>query len=182
MTKKQERRRIVVIDEKMQRRMIVAVIWPTTLSFAVTALVLVVLAIRMHTTAAEAGVMLENVGSSVAAVLVFLMAASAFGLFHALKLSHRVAGPAYRLRETLRAAREGDLGIRAHLRKGDYLTETADALNEFLGWLESHPPAAEQTTPQSAAEPTATTSEPDAREPDGSADTAAAAAPNSAGA
>ena len=45
MTDRPERRRIVVVDEAMQRRLIVALLWPTTLTFGVTALVLVVLGV-----------------------------------------------------------------------------------------------------------------------------------------
>lgn len=150
MTERPERRRALVVDPPMQRRMIVALLWPTTVSFVVTALVLVVLGTRMHSSAAAAGVMLENVGAGIAAVIVFLMMAAALGLLHALQVSHRVAGPAHRLRETLRAVRNGDATARARLRSGDYLAETATELNDFLDWVQDQQPAQAEITPQSA--------------------------------
>lgn len=51
---------------------------------------------------------------------------------HCMLLSHRIAGPAYRLKRTFEAARDGDLSIDVRLRKGDYLTDVADGWNEMI--------------------------------------------------
>ena len=49
-------------------------------------------------------------------------------LFH----THRIAGPAYRLKRTLQQVISGSPPRRIRLRKGDYLTELADAVNDLL--------------------------------------------------
>ena len=51
-------------------------------------------------------------------------------------LSHRIAGPIYRLQRTLTAAKEGDYTSRAKLREHDYLGEVATSLNEFMDVLD----------------------------------------------
>ena len=59
-----------------------------------------------------------------------------FFAWDALKLSHRVAGPVYRLRQTIRAITAGQPIRRVKLRDGDHLTEVADDFNEMLLALE----------------------------------------------
>lgn len=54
---------------------------------------------------------------------------------HALVISHRLAGPLYRFRRVWQAVAEGNLSVRARLRKNDYLTQEADAINEMIGAL-----------------------------------------------
>ena len=51
---------------------------------------------------------------------------------HGILLTHRVAGPAYRLERTLKSMRQGDLSIDIRLRKRDYLASVADAYNEMI--------------------------------------------------
>ena len=56
---------------------------------------------------------------------------------HSLSVSHRIAGPLYRFRAVYKAMGEGDLAIRANIRKHDYLHTDAKALNEMIGALET---------------------------------------------
>ena len=51
---------------------------------------------------------------------------------HSVLVSHRIAGPLYRFRSIFKAIAEGDLSIRAHLRKTDYLGKESDSLNEMV--------------------------------------------------
>lgn len=51
---------------------------------------------------------------------------------HCILMLHRIAGPAYRIRRTLEAARERDISGNMKFRKGDYLTEVADQYNEAV--------------------------------------------------
>jgi methyl-accepting chemotaxis protein len=46
-------------------------------------------------------------------------------------LSHRVAGPAYRLKKVLEALQGGDTTARANLRRGDYLKDVAAQVNRL---------------------------------------------------
>ena len=56
---------------------------------------------------------------------------------HSLFVSHRIAGPLYRFRMVFKALAEGDLAIRANIRKHDYLHPHARALNEMIEALET---------------------------------------------
>ena len=51
---------------------------------------------------------------------------------HSVLVSHRIAGPLYRFRSIFKAISEGDLSIRANLRKTDYLGKESDSLNEMI--------------------------------------------------
>ncbi len=54
-----------------------------------------------------------------------------------LLLSHRIAGPIYRLeRELDRIAREGDFSVRLKLRRNDELGSVADGINKVLERIE----------------------------------------------
>ena len=56
---------------------------------------------------------------------------------HSLFVSHRIAGPLYRFRMVFKALAEGDLAVRANIRKHDYLHTHAQALNEMIEALET---------------------------------------------
>jgi methyl-accepting chemotaxis protein len=51
---------------------------------------------------------------------------------HSLIISHRLVGPLYRFRRVFKAVAEGNLSVRAPLRKNDYLTQEADVINEMI--------------------------------------------------
>ena len=50
-------------------------------------------------------------------------------------LSHRIAGPIYRIEKTLEEIGKGNFDIRIHLRKHDELKEIANAINKMVGNL-----------------------------------------------
>lgn len=83
-------------------------------------------------------------------------------LYIAFRFSNRVAGPSYRLIQSLKRARTGDADFRVKLRDGDFLTEVADELNLMLKSM------AESSAPQ-ANDPPGETGEPAARQPAGTA-------------
>ncbi len=67
---------------------------------------------------------------------------SAFLAWIGLKLSHRVAGPLYRLKqEMLRTAHGGEV-TRLKFRDGDYFNDVADAYNEQMTEIQKRPKAA----------------------------------------
>ncbi len=56
---------------------------------------------------------------------------------HSIFVSHRLVGPLYRFRRIFRTVVQGDLTVRANLRKHDYLGKESDVLNEMIGNLQS---------------------------------------------
>jgi len=65
-------------------------------------------------------------------LLVLIPAAAVFSIY----LTHRVAGPLFRIELTAREMIRGNLALRIRLRKGDELHELAGLVNETLGNLE----------------------------------------------
>ena len=55
-----------------------------------------------------------------------------FIFLHSVRASHKVAGPLYRFRVVLEALREGEISSPISIRKGDYLHQEADLINEVL--------------------------------------------------
>jgi len=65
-------------------------------------------------------------------LIVLSLAAAVFSIY----LTHRVAGPLFRIEQTAREMIRGNLALRIRLRKGDELHELAGLVNETLGNLE----------------------------------------------
>jgi HAMP domain-containing protein len=66
------------------------------------------------------------------ALAVLIPAAAVFSIY----LTHRLAGPLFRIEHTARELIRGNLALRIRLRKGDELHELAGLLNEVLDTLE----------------------------------------------
>ncbi|MEJ2722895.1 MAG: methyl-accepting chemotaxis protein, partial [bacterium] len=58
-------------------------------------------------------------------------------VFHSIIVSHRIAGPLYRFRYELKKIGDGNLFVHVKLRKNDYLTKEADAINQMVESLRS---------------------------------------------
>ena len=56
---------------------------------------------------------------------------------HSIVISHRIAGPLYRFRKVFEAVEQGDMSIRAVLRKKDYLGRETGSLNQMIDGLEA---------------------------------------------
>lgn len=65
-------------------------------------------------------------------ILLYCLVIFVWGVY----LTHRIAGPVYRITQGLRQAAEGNLKQRLILRKHDWLKETADAFNALMEYLE----------------------------------------------
>ncbi len=50
-------------------------------------------------------------------------------LIHSIVVSHRIAGPIYRIRKVLKSVGDGDFSIWVNLRMGDYMTKEANVIN-----------------------------------------------------
>jgi hypothetical protein len=77
----------------------------------------------------------QRLASWVPLLLVFLTLAPIVSL-DALRFSHRLIGPLVRFRKTFRAIAEGQPVELVRLRKGDFLEDMKDELNEMLQTLE----------------------------------------------
>ena len=55
---------------------------------------------------------------------------------HSLLVSHRIAGPLFRFQRVFESVAGGDFGVRANIRKHDYLHTHAKSLNEMIESLE----------------------------------------------
>src|SRR3989442_5924477 len=66
------------------------------------------------------------------ALALLILAAAVFSIY----LTHRLAGPLFRIEQTARELIRGNLALRIRLRKGDELHERAGLLNEVLDTLE----------------------------------------------
>ena len=66
-----------------------------------------------------------------------LLIAFVFLAVHFVYVSHRIGGPLYQFRRLLRAVRDGDLTVRAKLRRKDYLQNEAQIINELIDTMGS---------------------------------------------
>lgn len=64
-----------------------------------------------------------------------VLALACFIFIGGIFLSHKIAGPMYRIETSAEAIREGDLRVNFKIRKGDELKETASVLEEMAGSL-----------------------------------------------
>lgn len=71
-----------------------------------------------------------TITSLISAAVLFIV----MGLF-GLKMSHRVAGPLYRLNQHMRGVANGELGKHVKFRKGDFFPELAEAYNMQYDFL-----------------------------------------------
>lgn len=71
---------------------------------------------------------------------------------HSILVSHRIAGPIYRLRVTLDAIADGKPVRPVRLRRNDYLMREAAALNRVIARLQAMEPSADSTPAESRGE------------------------------
>jgi methyl-accepting chemotaxis protein len=55
---------------------------------------------------------------------------------HSIRTSHKIAGPLYRFERIFETVKEGNLSEKVRLRKGDYLINEMDHINEMLESLQ----------------------------------------------
>ena len=146
-----ERRKTIVVNAPVQRRITLAITLVPAIALAMTSLVAAIFCQRLVHEAQRFDVELANVLPLLCTLLVFVAVSGAVILLQAVRVSHRIAGPAYRITMSLRRIREGDLDFTVRLRKGDHLTEVADELNSVLAKLRADRAAAAGDAP--AAEP-----------------------------
>lgn len=139
------RRRVLVVNEQLQKRIIVGISLIPTAGLAACTVIVAVFCRRLLGEATQQDVELPSLVPLFLSVLGFTLAAGAVVVFQALRFSHRIAGPAYRLIKSMERIRTGDISFRVNLRRGDHLTEVAAEMNSLLDWLNQNPPAGVKT-------------------------------------
>lgn len=140
-----DRRRTLIVNESVQRRIIAAVILVPTVGLAMSTVIVAVFCRRLLAETMNAETELPSVVPLFVSVLAFFVIASFVVAIQGLRFSHRIAGPCYRLCRSMERVRQGDIGFRVTLRKGDYLTEVAAEFNSLLDWLNENPPRGVRT-------------------------------------
>lgn len=141
MIRRQEQRRIW-LDGGPSRRLLMRLSLTVPLSVLFASVVLLTVLCRQML----GGIAIGESGIDTSTALFvtaggFLLSSMAVVVLQASRVAHRVAGPEYRLCQSLQRIRGGDLSFRIHLRKGDMLTGLAQECNELLDWLNRCPPA-----------------------------------------
>jgi hypothetical protein len=152
----QERRKTLVINKPLQGKMILGMALTPSLALAAIAVLTAVWCTRTMENAALEEAELPNLTPIFYVVVAFELVAAVYLMVNSLKISHRVAGPAYRICKSLERIRSGDLAFTVNLRKGDHLTEVRDQLNLLLDWLNENPPKGCTTRKQAASTATST--------------------------
>jgi hypothetical protein len=130
-TKTIKRRRIYVIDREFQYRYMTTWILMTLAFVGVNAIVLYWGARTMeHRIGSE--IVLEHLAFLLRAGGIFAICLTIFLGCIFLLMSHRIAGPAYRITRCLDRLSKGDYGFEVRLRKRDYLKNVADAMNTAI--------------------------------------------------
>lgn len=153
MGNRDNRRRRLIVNKSLQSRIIFATAWAPGLCLAVTSLLLGIFCARLSNEALQADVELPSVVPIFITSVCFMLIATGYMLFGALKFSHRIAGPMYHINRVLREVQRGNAGSRIHLRKDDFLKELAADVNDFLEWLETAAPELKVASPEEGGEP-----------------------------
>lgn len=137
----QHRRRIILIDKKFQYRFAFYIVsWLFALSLIYPALISSLFDFFLKyaamdpngpTMSALTRTRSELLTIVILLQLVFLLVTVLISLF----LSHRIAGPIYKLKMFLTKAKEGDLRSRLQFRKADHFMEVAGLYNEMTDGL-----------------------------------------------
>jgi hypothetical protein len=132
----EDRRSRNVVYKDLQSKIIMQVSWPMAFVMIITTVILIMLGMHLKSEAAKLDTELAGFMPLVVSTVILFSFAVISQILIALIVSHRVAGPVYRIIETLRAFQNGDSKNRAHLREGDLHTRLAAEVNSFLDWVE----------------------------------------------
>jgi methyl-accepting chemotaxis protein len=130
------RRRVFIIDREYQWRYLST--WLImTIAYVLIILVVMYVGLRLNQQAfqqSEARV-LEQLSGMLKWNALFIILLTIFLGLITLMLSHRVAGPAYRLTKSIKRVISGDFDFTVTLRKRDYLQDVAAGMNDLIDHL-----------------------------------------------
>jgi nitrogen fixation/metabolism regulation signal transduction histidine kinase len=145
-----ERRKQMVVNRPLQGRLVLNMALLPAIALAGIAAFTGIYCYRLMDQAIATDTELPALMPLFYLVIVFELLAAIFLMVNSLKISHRVAGPAYRLVKSMQRMRTGDLAFSVQLRRGDHLTELRDELNKLIDWLNDNPPPGCITRSQAA--------------------------------
>lgn len=122
------KRRQIVVDKEFQFRYLMT--WVLLTMSLLAGLVLGSLSVFYFISPGHATTYFIWVNAGCAAII------TTVSMYYIILHSHRIAGPAYRLRKLLLELAEGRRGFRVKLRKKDYLKQVADAMNVLIEKIE----------------------------------------------
>lgn len=129
------KRRRLIVDRFQYRLLIFNWVYFLALLLVFAGVVFLPLAIRMQSSSvsfAERQRLAEEFLSLHAHLWPAVFLLFALLSVHSIFVSHRIAGPLFRVRKVLGRVGEGDLSVRLSLRKNDYLVREAQAINEMI--------------------------------------------------
>jgi nitrogen fixation/metabolism regulation signal transduction histidine kinase len=133
---KNQRKTLIVYPE-LQKRFIrdVSVVPLVALSMGI---VLMGISFRLVLLqAAAADVVLPSIYGLLISMAAFVFVAAFVTVNMAVRISNRVAGPIYRLNQSMEQLRKGEENCRVTFRKGDYMLDTADVFNALAETIEA---------------------------------------------
>jgi nitrogen fixation/metabolism regulation signal transduction histidine kinase len=129
------KRRVYVVNKSLQYRFVA---WVVGTVFAAVAVVLADVAISLHRHAIETGlsVQVRDLYNPTELLTLAKLVIYALGVYFAsLLLSHRLAGPIYRLEKSADQVAQGDLTHKVFLRERDELARFRDSFNTMVDTL-----------------------------------------------
>jgi methyl-accepting chemotaxis protein len=133
---KQKLRERIIIDRSFQFRYLIFCLALTAVLLLLFSGVMLIVVKRLSGWWASPLVIEEVVRLLVANGLFILLVGVSMGVY-ALFISHRIAGPAFRLETAIRQMLKGDYEQEIKLRRKDYLSNIASVLNDLLKRLRS---------------------------------------------
>jgi hypothetical protein len=135
-----DRRQQIVVNKPLQSRVLRDFCWLPVTAMTGQILIVGLFATRILAEARAAEVKVDSVAPLVGISIAFLAVGTVALVVRALRLSNRIAGPQYRIKNVIEQAIAGESGARCNLRDGDYLDDLAPVvdslieLNEQLRW------------------------------------------------
>ncbi|MEZ5990107.1 MAG: HAMP domain-containing protein [Planctomycetota bacterium] len=136
-----ERRSRILVDRPFQYRVLSSLTTIPLLTLVLATLGVAFLGARVLEEARSAEGGFGSLLPLCLALVALLVSAGVLVTLQALRYSHRIAGPAYRIQRSIDRVLRGDLCFRIQLRDGDELAELAETFNRLLDHLERHPPS-----------------------------------------
>jgi len=137
MAKRPYKRRQILVDRFQYQLVLINLLYILAILLIFSAALFVPLIIQLEssTPLSEQEVVASQFLSLHARVWPALLIAFLLLAIHSIFVSHRIAGPLIRFRNTFKAVAAGDLSMRVTIRKHDYLGHDADILNEMIAGL-----------------------------------------------
>ena len=130
-----DRRRTLVVDRTSQRRMILQVSLLPAAALMVAVIMMTLFCFRLEREAEAASVQLPSLTPLLLTIFGFAVVATAFIMSNAMRVSNRVAGPAFNICRVLRRLRDGEWDAQVTLRDGDELEELEEEVNQTILWV-----------------------------------------------